>query len=196
MPTPTNIKFFKTPNDLRAWFEKNHLTVKEQWIGYYKVGTGKPSITWSESVDQALCFGWIDGVRKSLDEERYAIRFTPRNPKSIWSDVNIKKIAALKKIGLMTPAGLKVFEQRDGKKSVQYSFEQRKNPKLPPAYVKKFKKNNKAWKYFTSKPPGYQRVTIWWVISAKQEETRLRRLAQLIADCEKNQMISLVTRNK
>lgn len=196
MPTPTNIKFFKTSSDLRVWFVKNHQRAKELWVGYYKTGSGKQSITWSESVDQALCFGWIDGVRKSLDEERYTIRFTPRNPKSFWSKINIKKVAELKKLGLMTPAGLKIFDQKDGKKSGQYSFEQREKPKLPAAYIKRFKMNNKAWKFFTSKPPGYQRVATWWVISAKQEQTQQKRLAQLIHDCEQHRTIPLLTRKK
>jgi uncharacterized protein YdeI (YjbR/CyaY-like superfamily) len=196
MTAPTNIKFFKTSADLRKWFEKNHQTAKEQWVGYYKAGSGKQSITWSESVDQALCFGWIDGVRKSLDEKRYTIRFTPRNPNSIWSDINIKKIAELKRLGLMTPAGLKVFEQRDSAKSRQYSFEQRKNPKLPAADTKKFKANNRAWKYFLSQPPWYQKAAVWWVISAKKEETRLKRLAQLIKDCEHGRTIPVLTRKK
>lgn len=192
MPTPTNIKFFKTPADLRTWFEKNYKTAKEQWIGYYKTASGKQSITWPESVDQALCFGWIDGVRKSLGDESYTIRFTPRNPASVWSEININKVAGLKKRGLMTKEGLELFEKRNAKKSKQYSFEQRKNPKLPASFIKQFKANHRAWRFFSSQAPWYQRTSTWWVISAKQEETRLKRLGQLIRDSEKEQRIGLV----
>lgn len=170
MPTPINIKFF--------------------------TGSGKPSITWPESVDQALCFGWIDGIRKTIDAERYTIRFTPRKPTSIWSEINIKKVATLKKIGLMTKEGLDLFENRDAKKSNLYSFEQRKNPKLPAAFLKKFKSNKKAWAFFSAQAPWYQKTSTWWVISAKRDETRLKRLGQLINDCEKGRRIGLVRDNK
>lgn len=196
MPTPTNIKFFKTPADLRKWFEKNYQSAKEQWVGYYKTDSGKQSITWPESVDQALCFGWIDGIRKSLGDESYTIRFTPRKPTSIWSEINIKKVAELKKQGLMTKEGLHLFENRDTKKSNLYSFEQRKNPQLPAAFVKKFKSNKKAWIFFSSQAPWYQHISTWWVISAKQETTRLKRLGQLINDSEKERRIGLVRDKK
>lgn len=189
MPTPTNIKFFKSSADLRTWFEKNYKGAKEQWIGYYKTPSGKQSITWPESVDQALCFGWIDGVRKSLGAESYTIRFTPRKPTSIWSEINIKKVAELKKQRLMTKEGLELFEKRDAKNSKQYSFEQRKNPKLPAPYVKKIKANKKAWAFFSSQAPWYQRTATWWIISAKREETRLKRLGQLIGTSEKGRRI-------
>ncbi|MBI2427361.1 MAG: YdeI/OmpD-associated family protein [Ignavibacteriales bacterium] len=168
----------------------------EQWIGYYKTTSGKPSITWPESVDQALCFGWIDGVRKSLGTESYTIRFTPRKPTSFWSEINIKKVAGLKKLGLMTQEGLDLFEKRNVKNSKQYSFEQRKNPKLPAAYARKFKANKKAWAFFSTQAPWYQRTSTWWVISAKREETRMKRLRQLIEDCEKGRRIGLVRSNK
>lgn len=194
MPTPINIKFFKTSADLRAWFEKNYKKKQEQWIGYYKKDSGKPSITWPESVDQALCFGWIDGLRKSIDERSYTIRFTPRKPTSIWSAINIKKVIELKKLGLMTDAGLDLFEKRDGKKIVQYSFEQRKNQKLPAAFVKKFRANKRAWDFFSSMPPSYQKTTTWWIVSAKQEETRVKRLSLLIADSEQGRRLGMMTK--
>lgn len=196
MPTPTSVKFFKTPADLRKWFEKNYQKSKEQWIGFYKTDSGKQSITWSQSVDQALCFGWIDGIRKSIDDKSYTIRFTPRKPTSVWSRINIKKVAELKKFGLMTKEGLNLFENRDTKKSSLYSFEQGKNPKLPGAFMKKFKSNKKAWEYFSSQAPWYQRTSTWWVISAKREETRMKRLEQLINDCENGRRIGLLRNNK
>ena len=196
MPTPVNILYFKAPEDLRKWFEKNYNKINEQWIGYYKKDSGKLSITWPESVDQALCFGWIDGVRKSVDEERYTIRFTPRKPTSIWSANNIKRVGELKKLDLMKKPGLELFENRDKKKSNLYSFEQRKNPAFSSAQLKVFKANKSAWKYFLSKPPSYQRTATWWVISAKQEETRLRRLVQLIKDSETGRTIPVLTRKK
>ncbi len=196
MPTPTNIKFFKNPAELRKWFEKNYKKAEEQWIGYYKTGTAKPSISWPESVDQALCFGWIDGIRKSIDDESYTIRFTPRKPTSVWSRINIKKVAELKRQGLMTKEGLHLFENRDMKKSSLYSFEQRKNPKLPAAFMKKFKSNKKAWTFFSSQAPWYQRTATWWIISAKREETRLKRLGRLMSDCENGKKIGLLRNNK
>lgn len=196
MPTPINILYFNTPADLRKWFEKNHDTAQEQWVGYYKKDSGKPSITWPESVDQALCFGWIDGVRKSIDDKRYTIRFTPRRPTSIWSAINIKRVGELKKLGLMKKPGLEIFEKRDAKKSNRYSFEQRKNPEFSPAHLKKFKANKKAWMFFSMQAPWYQRTSKWWIISAKQEETRLKRFEQLIRDCETGRTIPVLTRKK
>lgn len=194
MPTPHNVKYFKTPASLRSWFEKNHAKKKEQWIGYYKKDSGTPSITWPESVDQALCFGWIDGIRKSIDGKRYTIRFTPRRPKSIWSAINIKRATELKKLGLMKKEGLELFERRDGKKSNRYSFEQRKNPVLPIRYKKMFYANGTAWKFFVSQPSWYRKTSVWWVISAKQENTRLRRLEQLLRDSEKGISIPVLRR--
>ncbi len=196
MPTPTNILYFKTPAELRKWFGKNHNKADEQWIGYYKKDSGTPSITWPESVDQALCFGWIDGVRKSIDGERYTIRFTPRRATSIWSAINIRRVGELKKLGLMKKPGLEIFKKRDAKKSNRYSFEQRKDPRLSPAYIKKFKANKKAWAFFLSQPRWYQRTSKWWVVSAKQEETRLKRLQQLIKDCRSGRTIQVLTRKK
>ena len=192
---PTNIQFFSTPSKLRAWFKKYHSKEKEVWVGFYKTFTGKPSITWSQSVDEAICFGWIDGIRKSIDDESYTIRFTPRNPKSIWSAVNIKKVEELSKLGLMQPAGLKVFNVGDKKKSKLYSYEQ-EAAALTPEYEKIFQKSGKAWKYFSSQAPGYRKVASWWVISAKKEETQLKRLETLITDSEAERKIAALSYSK
>jgi uncharacterized protein YdeI (YjbR/CyaY-like superfamily) len=174
-------KFFRSAEELREWFARNHRTAAELLAGFYKKGSGKPSITWSESVDEALCVGWIDGVRKSLDEERYTIRFTPRRPGCVWSAANIKRVAELRKQGRMQPAGLAAFAQRKENKSGVYSYEQRPQS-LPEPYASKFKKHARAWAFFESQPPGYRRTATWWVISAKKAETRDKRLASLIAD--------------
>ncbi|MES2733906.1 MAG: YdeI/OmpD-associated family protein [Bacteroidota bacterium] len=173
--------FFAHPADLREWFEKNFDKATEVLIGFYKVGTGKPSITWSQSVDAALCFGWIDGVRRSLGEESYCIRFTPRKPKSIWSAVNIQKVAELTAQGLMKPAGLAAFEKREDKYSKIYAFEQ-KEISLSEDFRQTFEANSQAWDFFQSQAPSYQKTAIWWVISAKQEATQKKRLATLIED--------------
>jgi len=183
--TPT---FFPTPSDLRKWFEKNHNKFDELWVGYYKKGTGKPSITWQESVDEALCFGWIDGIRKSIDEESYKIRFTPRRKGSIWSAVNTKRIKELIKLNLVKPSGLKVFNNRDEKKTELYSFEQVK-VKLPKEFEKKIKANKKAWVYFQQLPPSAKKLSTWWIISAKKEETKLNRLNTLIKCSEEGRKI-------
>jgi uncharacterized protein YdeI (YjbR/CyaY-like superfamily) len=176
-------KFFSDQKEFRKWLEKNHKKETELIVGFWKVGSGKPSMTWSESVDQALCFGWIDGVRKSIDEDSYQIRFTPRKPSSIWSAVNIKKIAALKKQGLMHEAGLEAYSKRKDDKSAIYSFE-KPAEEFSPAFLKQFKANKKAWKYFEELAPGYRKTSVHWVMSAKQEATQLKRLTKLIADSE------------
>lgn len=178
--TPT---YFTTQQDFRNWLEKNHDKVAEFWVGFYKVDSGKPSMTWPESVDQALCFGWIDGLRKSIDNESYSIRFTPRKPQSTWSGINIKKLEQMNKLGLMHPARLAAFEKRDEQKSTLYSYENRPE-KLDTQYEVLLKYNIKAWEFFQSQSPSYQRTTIYWVMSAKQETTRLKRLNDLIADSE------------
>ena len=172
--------FFATPAAFRAWFEEHHHRAPELLVGFYKKGSGKPSITWPESVDQALCFGWIDGVRKSIDEDSYTIRFTPRRPGSTWSAVNIKRAHELKELGLMQPAGLAAFEKRDEKKSAIYSYEQRNSAKFSPAHEKQFRGNPKAWEFFKAQAPSYQRIATYYVASAQKEETRLKRLAKLI----------------
>lgn len=175
--------FFPTQNDFRKWLQKNHKTATELIVGFYKVGTKKPSLTWSESVDQALCFGWIDSVRRSIDSESYCIRFTPRNLNSIWSDINIKKVEELSKKGLMQAAGLEIFAKRKEHKARIYSYEQ-KNVSLPVDFEKLFKTNKKAWLFFKSQPASYQKAAIHIVISAKQETTKLKRLKELISASE------------
>lgn len=188
------VTFFATAADFRAWLEANHDQETALQVGYYKVGTGKPSISYKESVDQALCFGWIDGVRNSIDAESYTIRFTPRKPRSIWSAVNIRRVAELTEMGLMHPAGLKAFTERDPAKANQYSFEQKTDPTLPPEYEAQFRANAAAWAHFQSRPPSYRKPAIWWVISAKQEATRLKRLATLIEDSAAGRKIAPLTR--
>ena len=186
--------FFPTPAAWRAWLEEHHAETDELWVGFYKKGSGKPSITWPESVDGALCFGWIDGVRKSLDEISYVIRFSPRRARSIWSTVNIKRVGELTKQELMHRAGLNAFERRTGERSEIYAYEQRKGAKLSSAYEKQFRANKQAWDFFRAQPPSYQRTASWWVISAKKEETRSKRLAQLIKDSEQRRSIRPLTR--
>ncbi len=179
---PPKPRFFASTGEWRAWLEEHHSDTEEVWVGLYKRGSGHPSITWPEAVDGALCFGWIDGVRKSIDAASYKIRFTPRRQRSIWSAINIRRVAELSKLGLMHSAGLAAFEKRDGDRSAIYAYEQRKTAKLPPAFENKFRANSGAWKFFRSQPAWYQRTSTYWVISAKKEETRLKRLATLI-DC-------------
>ena len=183
-------KFFPTPADFRAWLEENHTSEKELWVGFYRKGTGKPSITWPESVDQALCFGWIDGIRKTLDAESYVIRFTPRRRGSIWSNVNTRRAGELISDGLMQAAGKRAFEARDPVKSGIYSFERTKPAKLPPAMKKVFMANKRAWKFFQSQPPGYRALVTNWIITAKQETTRDRRLATLMKDSAEGRRIA------
>jgi uncharacterized protein YdeI (YjbR/CyaY-like superfamily) len=171
--------FFARPEDLRAWFKKQSQTASELWVGFYRKRSPKPSITWPESVDEALCVGWIDGIRKSIDAESYMIRFTPRRPASIWSAVNIRKVEVLTGQGRMRPAGLAAFARRHENKSGIYSYEQR-SAQLPEPYATALRKNKAAWKFFQAQPPSYRRPTVWWVVSAKQESTRRRRLEQLL----------------
>jgi uncharacterized protein YdeI (YjbR/CyaY-like superfamily) len=186
--------FFPSPAAWCAWLEEHHAETDELWVGFYKKSSGKPSITWPESVDGALCFGWIDGIRKSLDEISYVIRFTPRRARSIWSAINIKRVGQLTKLKLMRPAGLKAFAQRTGDRSEIYAYEQRKGAKLSAAYEKQFRANKKAWDFFRTQPPSYQRAASWWVISAKKEETRSKRLTRLIKDSEQQRSIRPMTR--
>jgi len=172
-------KFFPTPSTFRKWLAANHAKSKELSVGFYKKITGKPSITWPESVDEALCFGWIDGIRKSIDEESYQIRFTPRKPGSVWSAVNIRNVERLIKEERMQPAGLKAYELRTANRSGIYAYEQR-SPELIEPYLGKLKRNKAAWKFFTAQPPGYRKLMNWFIVSAKLEETRLKRLARVI----------------
>lgn len=171
--------FFKKPDDFRAWLAKHHQTHKELLVGFYKKDSGRPSINWSESVDEALCYGWIDGVRKSIDEISYTIRFTPRKTTSIWSLVNIKKVKALTAEGRMQDAGIRAFAVRKESKSGIYAFEQ-KPAELPEVFKKIFSKNKLAWHFFQAQPSSYRKTLVWWVISAKQEATQKSRLDKLI----------------
>jgi uncharacterized protein YdeI (YjbR/CyaY-like superfamily) len=173
-------QYFATPAELRRWFEENHDSAKELFLGYYKAGSGIASVTWPQSVDEALCFGWIDGVRKSIDGQRYFIRFTPRKPKSYWSKINLKRFEELQAEGRVIPAGLAAFEARNGEAKAAYSFEQDQHPELSAEQERRFKENEAAWAYFSKAAPWYRRTATWWVISAKQEATRERRLDQLI----------------
>lgn len=189
------VVFFPTQNDLRKWFEKNHKKEKELFVGYYKVSTGKLTVSWSQSVDEALCFGWIDGIRKSIDEESYCNRFTPRKPTSNWSAINIKKVEELTKLGLMKTEGLKAFSFRKEEKSKIYAYE---NPEVmfDRSFEKFFKANKKAWAFYQTTTPTYRKVTTRWVMSAKQESTRLKRLNELITDCAAGRNIKAMSSGK
>ncbi|HEX6179443.1 MAG TPA: YdeI/OmpD-associated family protein, partial [Thermoanaerobaculia bacterium] len=162
-------QFFKTAADFRKWLEKNHKTAQELWIGYYKKATGRPSITHAEAVDEALCFGWIDGIRKGIDEESYTNRFTPRKAGSNWSRINIARVAELTRDGRMRKAGLDAFEARDKERPSSYSFEQRDDPHFTPEMEKKFRANKPAWKFWEAQPPGYRRLMTFYVVSAKKD---------------------------
>jgi uncharacterized protein YdeI (YjbR/CyaY-like superfamily) len=186
------IKFFRSSSDFRKWLEIHHDSAPELWVGFYKRDSGKPSITWPQSVDEALCFGWIDGIRKSIDDVSYRIRFTPRRPRSIWSAVNIKRAKELMDEKLMRPRGLRAFQARQENRSGIYSYEQR-SPELPDQYAKRLKKNPAAWKFFQAQPPSYRKAANWYVLSAKKEETRTKRLDVLIGYSAKEQRIPQFT---
>ena len=174
--TPT---FFKTQAEFRKWLGTHHAATRELWVGFYRKGSGTLGISYPEAVDEALCFGWIDGVKKRVDDTSYTHRFTPRKAGSIWSVVNTKRAKALVKLGLMAPPGLEVFERRDRKKTKQYSYE-REHAVFDPAIERAFKANAPAWTFFRAQPPGYQRLLTFWILSAKKDEARLRRLAALV----------------
>lgn len=176
-------EFFADSGSFRAWLERNAATADELLVGFLKRKTCQPSITWPEAVDEALCFDWIDGIRRSLDAERYVIRFTPRRARSKWSAVNIERVNALKAANRMKPAGLAAFERRSEHKSRVYSYEQRKSARLAPAETRRFKSVPGAWEYFRDQPTGYRKTVTWWVRSAAQRETRSRRLDRLIEAC-------------
>ena len=186
--------FFASAEEFRAWLARHHASAGELWVGFHKKHTRRPSLTWPESVDAALAFGWIDGVRKSLDADAYVIRFTPRKRGSIWSRVNIRKAEALIRARLMHAAGLRAFEAREAKKSGIYSFEQRQEPRLNPAELKQLRGHAAAWKFFQAQPPGYRRVATFWVISARRPETRAGRLRTLIDDSAAGARIRLLRR--
>jgi uncharacterized protein YdeI (YjbR/CyaY-like superfamily) len=187
-------RFFRTPSQFRRWLETHHDTATELVVGFYKVGSGKPSITWPESVDEALCFGWIDGIRRSLDESAYTIRFTPRRPKSTWSAVNIRRAEALIRDRRMTRAGRTAFQKRDPAASGRYSFENRPRT-LAPDYLERFKANEHAWAFFQAQAPWYRRTAIFWIMEAKREDTRQRRLGRLIDDSAHARTIPPLTRS-
>lgn len=173
-------RFFATPAEFRAWLHANHDRVGELIVGFHKKGSGKPSMTWPESVDEALCYGWIDGVRRSVDDERYTIRFSPRKATSIWSNVNVAKVEALLKTGRMMPAGLAAWKRRDPARSGIYAFERRETAAFDADAERRFKRNRAAWRFFEDQPPGYRRLATHWVVSAKRPETREKRLTALI----------------
>lgn len=175
--------FFDSPLAFRRWLEKHHTKKTELLVGFHRVASGTPSMTWPQSVDEALSFGWIDGVRKRIDETSYSIRFTPRKPTSIWSAVNVKRVAALTEEGRMRPAGLAAFEKRKDAKTGIYSFERKTPAELEPAHERRLRANRAAAKFFDAQPPGYRRLALHWVTSAKKAETRERRLAELIEVC-------------
>lgn len=181
-------RFFPTQADLRAWFQEHHATCEEQWVGYYKKASGTQSITWPESVDEALCFGWIDGLRKSIDEKRYKIRFTPRRAGSHWSAKNLTRMLELLKAGLVQPAGVQIYEARNLKRVKLAAYEQG-DVELPSKCMDSIRANESAWTYFEAAPPSYRKQVSWWVVSAKQEATRERRLNTLIESCASGQVV-------
>ena len=190
------IVFFKAPAEFRAWLRHHHTEQRILHVGFHKRHTGKPSLTWPQAVEEALCFGWIDGVRHRIDDDRYTIRFSPRRPGSTWSAVNLRTVRALIKARRMSPRGLRVYEERDRKKAGLYSFEQRKAIRLAPRHAGVFRADAGAWTWYRAQAPWYQRTAAFYVESAKQEETRLRRLANLISSSAAGRMIGVLNRSK
>lgn len=193
--TPTDVTFFPSPAAFRRWLEKHHAKALVLWVGFYKKDSGRPSITYPEALDEALCYGWIDGIRKAVDDASYTVRFTPRKPDSIWSLVNIRHVDRLTKLGRMMPPGIVAFESRDEEKSKRYSYENHLR-KLDGSYEKKFRSRKKAWKFFEAQAPWYRRTASWWVTSAKREETRRKRLEFLIEVSDKQQRLAQLTSKK
>ncbi|HEU0039319.1 MAG TPA: YdeI/OmpD-associated family protein [Verrucomicrobiae bacterium] len=189
------IKYFKSAIEFRQWLEVNHARARELWVGLFKKDSGKGGLTYAEAVDEALCFGWIDGLKKRVDDLSYTHRFTPRKPKSNWSRINIQHVERLKKAGRMTPPGLKAHAARAPERSGVYSFENAPRT-LAAAQERQFKADKIAWQFFQRQPPGYRRTAIWWVVSAKKPETRARRLGQLIADSRKGRRLAQVSGSK
>ena len=183
-----DVRFFKTPAELRRWFAKHHASEDFLWVGFYKKDTGEPSVTWPESVDEALVVGWIDGIRKRLDKDSYVIRFTPRRPRSIWSAINIARVAVLTAEKRMRPAGAKAFAARLPNKSGIYSYEQRPQ-RLPAPYAGMVGKYPQAAAFLEAQPPSYQKLVAWWIVSAKREETRMARVRKLIEACSKGKRL-------
>jgi uncharacterized protein YdeI (YjbR/CyaY-like superfamily) len=190
---PMKPKFFVTPDHFRTWLQENHQQHSELLVGFHKKDSGKGSMTWPESVDVALCFGWIDGVRRRIDDVSYSIRFTPRKPRSTWSAVNIKRVQELAAQGLVQPAGAKAFAARLSERSAIYAYEQ-KEIAFDKLQEGQFRANQPAWKFFQAQSPWYQRTAAWWVISAKRAETKAKRLATLIADSAANRTLRHLTR--
>jgi uncharacterized protein YdeI (YjbR/CyaY-like superfamily) len=176
----SEVTFFRSTADFRNWLEKNYAKAKQLWVGFHRKDSGRPSITWPESVDEALCFGWIDGLRKRIDAQSYKIRFTPRRAISYWSTINIGRVEELTRAGRMRPAGIKAFAQRTPERSGNYSYENRKSTKLDRRAEKQIRASPAAWKFFQAQTPSYRQVITWWVMSAKKDETRARRVAKLI----------------
>jgi uncharacterized protein YdeI (YjbR/CyaY-like superfamily) len=188
MPTPKNVRFFATPAELRTWFEAHHDKADELWLGYHRKRTGRPSVTWQDVVDQELCFGWIDSVRYSLGDDRSAQRITPRRKGSVWSAINIARYQELERLGLVHPAGQAAFAKRNEARSGIYSYEVRSRG-LDAAAEAEFRKHKRAWEFFESQPPSYRRTAGWWVVSAKRDETRARRLRKLVDYSKKGERI-------
>jgi uncharacterized protein YdeI (YjbR/CyaY-like superfamily) len=184
-------KFFSSPEQFRQWLERNHNRATELLVGFHKKSSGKKSTTYPEALDEALCFGWIDGVRKSLDETSYTIRFTPRKPRSIWSLVNVRHVERLQKNGRMHPAGLEAFARRDPERTGIYAFENAPR-QLSAQYEKMFRKNKTAWNSFEQQPPSAKRISIFWIMSAKKEETQMRRLQLVISRCEAGKKLGVI----
>ena len=191
---PTNPVFFAAPNEFRAWLEQHHAQAPELWVGVYKKGSGYPSITWPEAVDEALCFGWIDSIRKGIDAFSYTNRFTPRRARSTWSAVNVKRAQELIELGRMRPAGLASFEARAATRSGIYSYEQKTDAKLDEADEQRFRANRAAWDFFQSQPGSYRKAAISWVVGAKKDETRRKRLTTLIDDSAHGRTVPPLTR--
>ena len=188
-------KFFSTPDKFREWLERNHDSASELLLGFHKKSSGKKSITYAEALDEALCYGWIDGVRKNLDETSYTIRFTPRKARSIWSNVNVNHVERLTKEGRMRPAGIEAYARRDPKLTGIYAFENRPR-ELSPEFEKAFRKNKTAWSFFEKQPPGYKRLVIFRVMEAKREETRLKRFKDLVEVSEKGLRLGILEPKK
>lgn len=187
--------FFETPNDFRAWLAENHATAAFLWVGFYKKGSDRQSLTWPESVDEALCYGWIDGIRKGIDAESYVIRFTPRKTGSVWSSVNVNRVQILIDLGRMQPTGLIAFQARKENRSGIYSHEQG-DVKLPEPYLRLLRENETAWVFFQQQPASYQKTASWWIVSAKKEETRRKRLDKLVAHSTQAERIPQFTWKK
>jgi uncharacterized protein YdeI (YjbR/CyaY-like superfamily) len=193
---PSDPIYFESPAELRDWFDENHATASELWVGQFRKGTGRATVSWSESVDEALCVGWIDGVRYSVDAERFTQRFTPRRKGSNWSAINIAKVSALTTQGRMRPAGLAAFEARSDERSAVYSYEQRHAATLAAEDEARFRADESAWRWFENAPASYRTAAKYWVVTAKRPETRARRLSTLIEDSAAGRTVRPLTPRK